>query len=76
MVEAVFGSQIALPGQAAYDGPFQVLSRQEKWAQLQIGSRVEVVSADCLKPHEGAIPEGAVPPKRGRPPGTGGGGHQ
>ena len=40
--------------------------------EIQIGRRVEKVSADRLKPHVGADPEVAEPPRRGRPPGSGG----
>jgi hypothetical protein len=58
---------------AAYDSPYKVLERCSKVFKLQVGERVETVSIDRLKPHVGADqPEVAVPPKRGRPPGTGG----
>ncbi len=40
--------------------------------ELQVGSRVVTVSADRLKPHTGAEPRPALPPRRGRPPGSGG----
>ena len=40
--------------------------------ELQVGSRVEKVAADLLKPHRGDSLEVAVPPRQGRPPGTGG----
>jgi hypothetical protein len=61
------------PFQAAYRGPYRVLGRSEKVYKLQIGDRIENVSADRLKPHTGSEPEVAVPPVRGRPPGSGGG---
>ena len=55
-----------------YSGPFQVLRRLGKVYELQVGERVETVAADRLKPHRGPTPAVARPPKRGRPPGTGG----
>ena len=55
-----------------YSGPFQVLRRLGKVYELQVGERVETVAADRLKPHPGPTPAVARPPKRGRPPGTGG----
>ena len=55
-----------------YSGPFQVLRRLGKVYELQVGERVETVAADRLKPHRGPAPAVARPPKRGRPPGTGG----
>jgi RNase H-like domain found in reverse transcriptase/Reverse transcriptase (RNA-dependent DNA polymerase)/Integrase zinc binding domain/Integrase core domain len=64
---------VAGPLTAAYDGPYQVLSRGDKVYRLQVGTRVEAVSADRLKPYVGADkPAVAQPPRRGRPPGTGG----
>lgn len=65
---------IAGPLQAAYDGPYRVVARNEKWVRLQLGDKVDTVSADWVKPHRGDLPDVAVPPKRGRLPGTGGGG--
>ncbi len=59
------------PLQAAYEGPYKVLDLQEKWVRLQLGDRVETVSADRIKPHRGQHPDVAVPPKRGRLPGSG-----
>ena len=54
-----------------YQGPYQVLERSTKVFKLKIGSRVEVVSRDRLRPHKGAAPgEVAQPPRRGRPPGA------
>ena len=51
-----------------YDGPYRVVAKSPKVFQLQLGSRVESVSVDRLKPclSSEAIP--AVPPRRGRPP--------
>jgi len=51
-----------------YSGPYRILERSAKIYKLQIGDRVETVSADRLKPHKGDEPEPAVPPRRGRPP--------
>ncbi len=62
------------PFQSAYEGPYKVVSKEEKVVRLEIGGRVETVSADRLKPHRGESPAVAAPPKRGRPPGSGGGG--
>jgi len=62
------------PLEQAYVGPYRVLERSDKLFKLQIGDRVETVSADRLKPHTGADPQPAQPPRRGRPPGTGGSG--
>jgi hypothetical protein len=64
---------VAGPLTAAYDGPYQILSRSDKVYKLQVGARVESVSADRLKPYVGVEkPAVAQPPRRGRPPGTGG----
>jgi Integrase core domain len=58
----------------SYSGPFRVLHRREKVFDIQMGPRVETVSVDRLKPHRGEAPSSpALPPARGRPPGTGGG---
>ena len=48
--------------------PYRVVAKSPKVFQLQLGSRVESVSVDRLKPclSSEAIP--AVPPWRGRPP--------
>jgi Integrase core domain/Integrase zinc binding domain len=64
----------ANPMAPPYDGPFLVLQRGEKTFQLQIGQRRETISMDRLKPHEGEGPVAVgQPPKKGRPPRTGGG---
>jgi hypothetical protein len=64
---------VAGPLTAAYEGPYKVVCRASKVYRLQVGSRVESVSADRLKPYVGAEkPAVAQPPRRGRPPGTGG----
>jgi len=56
-----------------YDGPFKVLEINDKTVRIQLGSRTELVSRDRVKPHTGSAPvTAAEPPKRGRPPGTGG----
>ena len=62
------------PFQAVYDGPYKVVEKEEKIVRLEIGGRVETVSADRLKPHRGEFPAVAAPPRRGRPPGSGGSG--
>ncbi len=61
----------APPFAPAYAGPYQVLGHTGKVYKLQVGARVERVSADRLKPHVGSPPVVAQPPRRGRPPGTG-----
>ncbi len=61
------------PLEQAYSGPFRVLARSDKVFRLQMGERVETVTADRLKPHTGAEPVPRQPPRRGRLPGTGGG---
>jgi hypothetical protein len=52
---------------------YEVLDRTDKVYRVQCGPRVEVISGDRLKPYGGtewlAL---ATPPRRGRPPGTGG----
>ena len=55
-----------------YSGPYRVLEHTQKVYKLQVGDRVETVSADRLKPHTGPPPQPAEPPRRGRPPGSGG----
>jgi hypothetical protein len=60
--------------QLLYDGPFKILDRRSKTYMLDMGGKQESVSVDRLKPHTGTGPvEAATPPRRGRPPGTGGG---
>ena len=59
------------PLQPPYDGPYRVLSKTDKYFQLQVGNRTDNVSVDRLK---AAVTEGdkpiqvAQPPRRGRPP--------
>jgi len=55
-----------------YAGPYEVVQRKEKAWQIRVGAKNEWVSADRLKPHTGQILQTAEPPRRGRPPGTGG----
>jgi hypothetical protein len=66
----------APPLTAPYDGPFRVVERGGKVFRIQMGdSVVEVICVDRLQSYRGtADPEEAVPPKRGRSPGTGGSG--
>lgn len=52
----------------AYVGPFKVVARSPKFFSVDLGSRIEVVSVDRLKPHTGPSPVlPAVAPLRGRP---------
>jgi len=60
------------PTAQSYVGPYRVLGRSDKVFTLQVGDRVERTSADRLKPHTGAVPTPGEPPRRGRPPGSGG----
>ena len=62
------------PFSSSYSGPYRVLQREKKILLLQLGDRQEWVSADRLKPHAGGAPVEALPPKRGRPLGSSGGG--
>jgi hypothetical protein len=65
----------ALPLTATYDGPYRVVERGGAVFKIQRGGSVEVVSVDRLQPYRGAAdPDEAAPPKKGRPPGTGGSG--
>ena len=53
-----------------YEGPYEVLSRSEKYFKLRMGARVDSVSITRLKP--AYLPPGscpALPPARGRPRG-------
>ncbi len=68
------GGAQAGPLKEQYAGPYRVLRRSQKVFELQVGDRVETVAADRLKPHTGADPAPAQPPRRGRPPGSGGSG--
>ena len=57
------------PLSAKYDGPFQVVTREEKFFKVQLGDREDTVAIDRLKPamvEDDAPP--AQPPRRGRPP--------
>ena len=62
----------ANPLAAEYAGPYCNLRRREKVVELEVGDRVEVVSADRVKPYRGQEPDPALPPRRGRSPGSGG----
>ena len=62
------------PFSSSYSGPYRILQRGKKVLLLQLGDRLEWVSADRLKPHAGGAPVEALPPKRGRPLGSSGGG--
>ncbi len=68
------GSAGAGPLREVYAGPYEVLRRSEKVFELQIRDCVETVAADRLKQHSGVDPVPALPPRRGRPPGSGGSG--
>ena len=53
-----------------YHGPYLVVERQSKYFRLQIGSKQDVVSVDCLKPvFSDALVTPALPQPRGRPSG-------
>ena len=58
------------PLTALYDGPFLVLSRGPKVFNLQVGTKVQSISIDRLKPVHSGNESVAVgqPPKHGRPP--------
>jgi hypothetical protein len=61
----------AAPGLTpAYRGPFRVVESGEKVFKVQLGTRVEVVSVDRLKPYLSSEPVAAEPPRRGWPPGA------
>ncbi len=52
-----------------YQGPYLVLHRGDKCFRIAVGSTVETVSIDRLKPHVGTSPvEAAQSPRRGRSP--------
>ena len=70
------GGAQAGPLRELYAGPYKVLRHSQKVFELQVGDRVETVAADRLKPHTGADPAPAQPPRRGRLPGSGGCGRQ
>ena len=52
-----------------YNGPNQVTARGPKYFTLQVGSRLDQVSVDRLKPCLAREISPADPPRRGRPPG-------
>ena len=59
------------PLQPPYDGPFKVITANDKTFTLEIGTRQETVSIDRLKPAHVDIDQPvqlAIPPRRGRPP--------
>ena len=60
------------PLKESYAGPYRVLRKARKVYELQIGSKTEKVSTDRLKAYSGSSVVPATPPRRGRPPGTGG----
>ena len=62
--------QVSLPNQLPlYRGPYLVLEQRDKFFRLQIGSKSDAVSVDCLKPAFSEDPiEPALRPVRGRPP--------
>jgi hypothetical protein len=52
-----------------YEGPYRVLSRNDRVFRLQLGSKADSVAISRLKP--AYLPAGAgpaLPPARGRPP--------
>jgi transposase InsO family protein len=52
-----------------YEGPYAVVERGPKYFRVAIGSTVDTVSVDRLKPHTGSgAVQAAPPPKRGWPP--------
>ncbi len=63
-VEGGAGTPLAAP----YVGPYEVVSSGPKFFSLKVGDRVETVSVDRLKPHQGQHPPVvAEAAKRGRP---------
>ena len=58
--------------QTPYTGPYTVITRADKWFDVQIGTRTERISIDRLKVAHVAPGdvEVAQPPLRGRPPGS------
>ena len=58
------------PLRPPYDGPYKVISRNDKYFMIKIGNREESVSIDRLKPAftdpNDENPE-VIPPRRGRP---------
>ena len=58
-----------LPLSPLYDGPYLVTAKGPKYFTLQVGSRLDRVSVDRLKPCLATEISPADPPRRGRPPG-------
>ena len=58
--------------QTPYTGPYAVIAREEKWFDIQVGTRTERISIDRLKVAHVAPGDVKVaqPPLRGRPPGS------
>jgi hypothetical protein len=57
------------PLSPVYEGPYREVHKFPKYFDLDIGGRVEAVSADRLKPYLGCSEiTPALPPRRGRPP--------
>ena len=70
MAELVFVREDAsVPSLAPlYPGPYLVLEQQDKFFILQLGSRLDIVSVDRLKPAFSEDPiSAALPPVPGRP---------
>ena len=57
-----------LPLSQLYHGLYEVLSHQDKFFSLEIGSKQDTVSIDRLKPVLGPVLCPQQPPWRGRPP--------
>ena len=52
-----------------YLGPFKVLARSGKFITMQLGTRTDTISINCLKPVHSPDPVPQQPPRLGRPPG-------
>ena len=67
------------PLELPYEGPYEVVNKEEKYYALQVGSRQEKVSIGRLKTafvdNERPVTV-AQPPRRGRPPGQPANAHQ
>ena len=58
------------PLQAPYDGPFEVVDQSAKYLTLRLGTQLDNISIDCLKPaylDESQPTTAAQPPRPGRP---------